>query len=900
MTSLAWANAKPISGVVVDKASKEPLIGCVVQVKDNKTVNTTTGLDGSFSLNFDDAAKGRVTLLVSYLGYKNQEVVVDLSATNKVEVSMAEDSKELGEVVVTGVGGHTSDASAVNLLKNSNSLLNVMSQQALQLSPDVNVASALRRVSGVVMQDDGTGEASYAILRGMDKRYNYSLVNGIKIPSPDDKNRYVPLNLFPSHLMDRLVVYKTLTPDMEGDAAGGAINMDMRDAPNSLRIQADFSLGSNDFFWGGKDYMKSDRGNTTSEAPYEHYGPDYRATTADFKNGGTQISTKSMPMPNIDANFSIGNRWWNKRFGAIFAGSFQNTFRGMDRTVYTPTMAAGEQAMYISKLQQRNYSIHDLTTGLHAKFDLRLSPNQHIEWYNMYVHRKEDNTRYSHSIVTDYGYDAEKGNYTRNDEMRTNTQTQDIFATNLKGTHTFGNFTIDWAGIFASAKEKDPDRTYVTIYNAVEGNEVQKTLPASMERRFQHNSDRNWEGHLNMSYTMPLQGDDNIVWKIGGMYRNKRRNNRYYSYLFNPTDISQQLEGNGNEQFAGISWTCRTPAAQASQLNYNSKERIGGTYAMATINWAQLEIVGGLRAEHTNQIYTMLQKFDDMGRLGEQSYWDYLPSLAVKYQLNKQMDFRASYYKSINRPGFYEIVPYQIDGEDYIEKGNPTLKRARIHNADLRFEWFPSATEQVLVGAFYKYLKDPIETSFTSGTNGNFYQPQNLGNARNVGFEIDVVKYIRHFGVKANYTYTHSEITTKKRRFISKSEVEMVDQSRPLVNQAAHTANVSLLYKDTEHGWNAQLASAYTGKRLVLVSPYKDADEWERGRFTLDLSLEKNFKCGLSFFAKANNLTDAKVKRYLKTVNEYNLQFPGQDSDDTNLGERRYGRTFLVGVRFKL
>lgn len=205
---------------------------------------------------------------------------------------------------------------------------------------------------------------------------------------------------------------------------------------------------------------------------------------------------------------------------------------------------------------------------------------------------------------------------------------------------------------------------------------------------------------------------------------------------------------------------------------------------------------------------------------------------------------------------------------------------------------------------FYKYLKDPIEQTFDRDmrqTNNYAYMPQNLGNARNLGFEVDVIKYIRHFGVKANYTYTFSRITTDKRQYIEGSaNVMTVRQKRPLVNQSPHTFNLSLLYKDTEHGWNAQLAAAYTGKKIALVSPYKDADEWERGIFSLDLSGEKKFKNGLSIFVKANNLTDAKRERYLKTVNEYNLDFPGQKNDRTVTATYKYGRTFLFGVRFSL
>lgn len=897
----SFAEAGPISGIVKDKKTGEPLIGSVVQVKGSNTQMTTTGLDGTFSLK-DLPDNGRVTLVITYMSYKTKEVTVDMSTPSQLTIDMEEDAKQLGEVVVTGFKSNRTDRSAVALVKNSDNMLNVMSQQAIQLSPDVNVASVLQRVSGVTMESSASGEATYAILRGMDKRYNYTLVNGMKIPSPDDKNRYIPMNLFPSDLMDRLVVSKTLNADMEGDAAGGVIDMNMKDAPGQFQLQANAAVGMSDFFWSGNhDYLSAKRGDATSKAPYEQYGSQYDATMQDFKNGPARISSHALPMPNFIGGFSVGNRFWAKRLGVIVAGSVQNQYKGTERTLNKPVMANGEQTEYISSMKKRYYSIHELTSGLHAKVDLNLG-NHKIEWYNMLINNVEDNTRYNQSIITDYGYEPDKGNYTRDDEMRSMRQTQTIFASHLKGTHHLGtHFVIDWAGLFADAREKDPDRAYIGIKNTFEDNQRKNTVPNSMERRFQHNDDKDWTGQINLSYNTAFSGLDFML-KGGAMYRNKKRNNRFYSYLFNP-EHGQTLDDDSYAQYDNISWYCRTPRAQASQLNYDSKEHIGAVYLMTKLATSWGELIGGLRAEHTNQIYTMLQRFQTTGSLGEQSYWDWLPSVAMKWMVNKKMNIRLSYYKSINRPGFYELVPYQIEGEEYTEKGNPTLRRARIDNADLRWEWFPSATEQVLLGVFYKYLKDPIETTFESDqrqTNNSYYMPQNLGNARNMGLELDVIKYIRHFGVKANYTYTHSSITTKKELYTAKNVITMVDQTRPLVNQAVHTANLSLLYKDTQHGWNAQLAGSYIGPKLVVVSPFKDADEWERGVFSLDLSGEKKFRNGLSIFLKANNLLNNERQRYLKTVNSFNLNLPGQEDGKTITSTYKYGRTFLIGVRYTL
>ena len=914
--------AHTLDGIVKDNKTGEPLIGTVIRVKELPNVGTTTGLDGSFTLH-ELPDKGKYTLVVTFMAYKTKEIVVDVANDEKVDIPMDEDLKQLGEVVVTGHREYRSDRSAVETVKNAGNVLNVMSQQSIQLSPDVNVASVLQRVSGVTMERDASGEASYAILRGMDKRYNYTLVNGVKIPSPDDKNRYIPLNIFPSDLMDRLVVSKSLTADMEGDAAGGVVDMVMKDAPSRFQLQVNAAIGTTDYFWeDGRDYITSNRSDYTKKAPYEAFGSEYKASISDFKNGPVQLKSHSMPAPNFIGGLSIGNRFWNDRLGVMLAGSIQNTFRGSERTYNSVKMASGEQAMYISKLNHRYYSIHDLTTGAHAKIDLTL-PGHKIEWYNMYVRTNSKGVRYNNTIGTEY---IGANSYTQDDEIRSLSTTQSIFATNLKGTHHLTkNFTLDWSGIFSQAKEEDPDRTYVTLSNSVsteanaDGNilsgnlwdtnkNITKTFPKDAERRFQHNKDTDWAGYINLTYDTRFANDVEALWKAGAQYRRKERSNRYYSYIFSPADNAQDLDGNGLEQFDNVDWVCKTPYSQASQLNYDSKEHIGGAYAMVTFKSKFGELNAGFRAEHTNQIYTMLQHFRNMGQTGEQSYWDYLPSASLKWTPTKKMNVRLSYYRSINRPGFYEIVPYQIMGEEYQEKGNPNLKRARIDNIDLRWEWFPSNTEQVLAGVFYKYLKDPIEQVFVtsdgkigSGTDA-YYMPDNLGNAKNMGFEIDVIKYIRHFGIKANYTYTYSKITTSKREYKEGSAEYKsgVTQSRPLVNQAPHTANISLLYKDTENGWNAQLASSFTGAKLALVSPFKDADQWDKAMFGLDLSAEKQFKNGFSIFFKANNLLDAKRERYLKTVNESNLQYAGQKSDKTVIGTYKYGRTFLLGVRYKL
>ena len=165
-------SAHTLDGIVKDNKTGEPLIGTVVRVKELPNISTTTGLDGTFSLH-ELPEKGKFTLVITYMSYKTKEMVVDVAKDyskgsedgkdGQLTIAMDEDSRQLGEVVVTGHREYRSDRSAVETVKNAGTVLNVMSQQSIQLSPDVNVASVLQRVSGVTMEHDASGEASYVV-----------------------------------------------------------------------------------------------------------------------------------------------------------------------------------------------------------------------------------------------------------------------------------------------------------------------------------------------------------------------------------------------------------------------------------------------------------------------------------------------------------------------------------------------------------------------------------------------------------------------------------------------------------------------------------------------------------------------------------------------------------------
>lgn len=868
-TCQAWI----LNGRVNDAQSGEELMGAAISVKEAPDKKTVTGLDGSFTLSVD---RSKYTLICSYVGYKYLEIEVD-STTKIIEIPMKTDDIELAAVTVIARNPGRTEAGAIGIEKQAMNVINVMSAKSIELSPDITVANVIQRMSGVTVERNSSGEGQYAILRGMDKRYNYTLVNGIKIPSPDNKNRFVPLDIFPSEMLDRLEVTKSLTADIEGDGIGGAVNLVMKDAPSSRQFTINVSTGYNAMYFD-RDFQSFRYGDIAKKSPYEAKGQpdDYKVTGSDFKMSNMHMTWKK-PLPDLMAGMSYGNRFLNDRLGVMVAGSFLNTYRGKESRIYYQPGTAH------NGIENRNYSTQQTRIGVHLKLDYHINRNHELTWYTGYIDLTEAESR-------DGKDDKER-------HVRMKWDHQYILNSTLKGVHKLtgnGNLMINWAAAISKAFSETPDNTEINIL----GSHIQTSGAAT--RRWEHNSDRDLTGYLNFSYNLKLCDGSFLVFYAGGMWRDKKRNSVFNEYTFD------SATGSKNPQYEGVDWTnfdeiLITPRPYGNigdPLNYDASEKIGAGYGMMKYTTDRIELTAGIRIEYTNQGY-ILKFARDADPEGNQKYTDALPSIHAKYTLHDHADIRLSYARAINRPSFFEIVPYSIINEDYKEKGNPDLKHTVADNFDIRYEIFPRSSEQLMIGFFYKHLKNPIEYGLINEGQDTYYKPMNFGNANNFGAEIDILKYFNWFGIKANYTYTHSKITTGKRLMVG-AEVVSKQQSRPLFGQAAHVANLSFLIKNIKRGWEGQLAGSYTGKRLSDISNWYDDDIWENGYFQLDISMEKTWKNGISIFAKASNLLNTPLLKYIQS----GPHTTDVDSDrhNGNVIERKewHGQSFMIGIRYKL
>jgi hypothetical protein len=896
-----------IKGHVYDRATGAPLVNATIHLE-NTGFYTSSGLNGSFIIK--DVPEGVYTIVIRYISFKpfTQSIKINKTEEVVIEARLEPNSESrLQEVIVEDERKGDNEIRARSLEQSASQIMNIISAQAIKVSPDLMVANLLQRVSGVSIELDNSGDGEYAILRGMDKRYNYTLVNGVKIPSPNEKNRHIPLDIFPSELLERLEVYKTLTPDMEGDAIGGVVNMVMKDAPDSLSVSVNVSTGYNDIFFD-RDFMSFRHHEINKRSPYEINPARYNATPADFSKGPVNYHLVK-PVPDLLAGFTAGNRYLKDRLGILLAASFHNAYKGNNSLFFESSVVDTLKGVTLTSMKKRNYSEQELRYALYSKVDYKLKRRDKLQWSNSFFNLTDFQVRDTKStLLTIGGYDPMSGNATLEYDTRSRTTKQNIYNSTLQGDHHLSrNLKLNWSAVYSLATRDQPDNATVVLNGEKKNFTSMKTTVDNGSRRWEHNTDRDLTGYVNLGYYKPIALLP-VEWLIGGLYRDKKRNNFYNEYEFRPVDPYERYGEDFND-YQQIQWIVENPRGSVgTSLNYTSFEKINAEFLQFKASGKHVEMTGGVRIESTNQGYKLDYPIGENRPNGKQVYTDVLPSLHFKYMPGRKTNIRASYFRSINRPGFFEIVPYTIVNEEYVERGNPDLKHAVANNIDMRFENFPNPAEQFMAAVFYKHIQNPIEYILRPDSirgQDIYYMPGNFGNASNYGAELDFIKYFNKVGIKINYTYTHSRITTTKSKRIRDEDGNLktisVNETRPLYGQSTHIGNVSVLYKDTKKRWDAQLAVQYTGERINSVSQFAGNDLWQKPFVQMDASLEKKFKRGLAIFAKSNNLLNTPLIVYLKNASSKNINVPAQSlSGKTLIRQNYYQRSYYLGIRYAL
>lgn len=901
--------AATIRGKLLDE-NKEPMTGANVYLRSTNQYGIA-GLDGTYMIHH--VTPGDYVLVASFMGYITQEKNIHIQSDADIltlDITLQPDQQMLSEIVVTGKADRGTDAEARLFEKNAPQVVNLLSAKSISLLPDLSVAQLVQRMSGLTVQRNSNGAPQYAIVRGMDKRYNYTLVNGLKIPSPDNKNRYVPLDIFPSNMLERLEVYKSLTADMEGDAIGGAVNMVMKSAPDEFEVKADFQTGYNyvNLLYGFDHY---DASAVAKDSPRKVYGTGYSAQTTDFTQKNLEVK-KINPLPDMIGSFSVGNRYFNNKLGVLVGASFQNSYRATKSLWFDYDVDPyGSDLPQLSTLQQRHYSIQQMRGATHIRLDYKFNSKNEVKFYTGYYMLNNFETRQIRQTSLKNGYSSADGDASLVYTTRTKSIYQSIYTSSLQGEHqVITPLKVNWSAVYSIAANNEPDNAKFSRSSTMTDYVETPQGAEELTRQWLNNTDKDLTGYLNLTL-QPLSWGNSLL-KAGGMSRHKTRDSYYDIYYFEP-DPSQQFKGEDWNTVSDVTWSLTDPKGDASDaMNYNAHEYINAAYVLGKLDVDKWEVNAGVRVENTNQGYSLKNPTSGVTPDSTQHYTDVLPSMMAKYKIRPGMNVRFSYYKGLSRPGFFEIVPYIYPDDGYPEHGNTALKRVKAQNVDLRWELFPNVTDQILVGVFYKYITDPIEYTVTKYgiANENVLQPNNFGNAQNMGVEVDFTHYFNKFGIRANYTYTHSSITTTKQLPGPVDENDLsqgyttyeVKQTRPMQGQARQIGNLSLLYKDLQKGWEAQISLVYIGQKLEAISPYLNNDLYSKPIVILDLSLEKKVSDKFDLFLKATNLLNSAYQMYIKKgVYQQGESYPYQDDPKHKTLTRRdqYYQSLRLGVRMK-
>ena len=603
---------------------------------------------------------------------------------------------------------------------------------------------------------------------------------------------------------------------------------------------------------------------------------------------------------------TLGNRFLDNKLGFVVAGSYQHVYRGNDGTFYVVAdQPNAGNVVSFNSVEHREYSVLQSRTGIHAKVDYSISHNTSISLYNLFVQLDEAQHRVRNDLrITDVG------DYNIRD--RSLFQHQTINSTTFNVDHKFTNYLkLDAYINYSIAYRNSPDRSELSVKTTVDKDIYGNLLyPGnfinSLNHRWDHNSDIDKVSGLNLNYTLSRK----VELAAGGLYRNKTRSNYYTDATLTATgyDSNGKIIRQG-QPYTNLDNTVFTinggDGLDKSQdgRNYHATENISAGYVQAKYQWNEkLQLLGGARIENTYQYVESAVSEYVTGKRVTNSYLDILPSLHFKYLLSDKQNLRLSYFKGITRPALFELVNAPNQGDYFVENGNPYVKHTEADNIDLRYEFFPKGSEQILAGVFYKNIINPIEYSFVQVSNNSYnYAPGNFGNATNYGFELVATKYIKNWGVSGNYTYTQSSITTSKRVINSDGTAGTQSQTRPLQGQSNHIANLSLIYKNTNVGIDAQLSWVYTGKRINVVSAYLDLDYWQMPTSQLDFSAEKKIGKHFSIYAKATNLLNNSI--LVEILKPLPIEFTGKPDQADNsrvlVQNDHFNQTITTGLRFK-
>ena len=890
-----------IRGRIID-ASKQTLPGASIYIENLRT-GVTSDVNGYYT--FSNLNPGTYTIKISYVGYSPVEMKITIPAGRTLEKDVVlNEGLELQEVVVGGA--FQGQRRAINSQKNSLGITNVVSADQVGKFPDSNIGDALKRISGINVQYD-QGEARFGQVRGTSADLSSVTINGNRIPSAEGDTRNVQLDLIPADMIQTIEVNKVVTPDMDGDAIGGSINL------------------------------------VTKNSPYK------RTITATAGSGYNWISEKAQ----LNLGFTYGDRFFNDKLGVMLSASYQNAPSGSDDVEFVwDTDSKG--TICLTDYQIRQYYVTRERQSYSAAFDWDINANHKLFFKGIFNNRNDWENRYRLTLK-DLNKDVNKkkegavadnkasvrlqtkaGSPNNRNARLERQRTMDF---TLGGEHLFGKLSMDWNASYARASEERPNERYL-------GYELKKQnfdIDLSDIRRPYASAQAGSTLILNNDFSLQelTEQQEDIVEKdlkfsmnfklplVKGFYSNqlrfgakivdksKDKDLEFYDYepvdekAFNSNSFSNTSEQNRNGYMPGEKYKAGTFISKeyvggldlnnSSLFNktenleelageYKARETVTAGYLRFDQNFGKkLSAMVGLRLENTHLKYNgrklTLNDDGDPESLTvtpdvKDSYLNILPSVLLKYNVNEDFKIRGSFTETLSRPKYSALIPnVNINNKDNeLTLGNPELKPTTSFNFDLSADYYFKSVGLVSIGIYYKDINDFIVTQTVRGYEyeGNSYdkfmQPRNAGDANLLGVEVG---YQRDFGFIApalkcvgfygTYTYTHSKVNNFN--FTGREN----EKDLKLPGSPEHTANASLYFE--KGGLNVRLSYNFASDFIDEMGESAFYDRYYDKVNYMDVNASYTFgkKLRTTFYAEANNLLNQPL-RYYQGISERTMQ----------------------------
>ncbi|MDZ4350139.1 MAG: TonB-dependent receptor [Xanthomonadaceae bacterium] len=895
-----------LSGRIVSAEDGAPVAGARVFVS-GTPLDVVTDADGRYRVAIQPGSYAISVIAPRFGAQTLVEVPIASGEETERNVELTPAGLELPEFVVLEPFIEGSLAAFVEERRSSSAVADILGAEQIARAGDSDAAGALKRVTGLTLVD-----GKFVFVRGLGERYSSVLFNGAQIPSPDPTRRVVPLDLFPTSILQGVVVQKTFTPDMPGEFGGGTIQLRTVGVPESpffkISLGGTFVDGTTfsdglTIDGGGRDFTGFDDGTRAEPDALRQlreegrflrqrgpFTPDGFSAEQIEAIGEDLISDLNIERgrnrPNGSLGMSGGYRFdfgqdWSAGFIAAMRYGNSRDNRDEIRRVFQNS-GDGLALRGETELQR---SIREYELSGYAAVGIEYADLHKVQFGRTLVRQTEEELRITTGEVDSQVLERNLIEWIENDLKISQGIGEHRFP--LGFSSALQPLELDWLYTEATAGRYAPNSRNLRFDFNEAGERLLSAASDGNEFRFEDLGDdsRNWE----VSARIPLQFDSGLGVTLGlvkgAMDRERDSFIRRFSFglprNINPDVLRQENPEDifSDENIGPNGFALREVTSPSD--TYFAEQNLDYRAATLDLNlFDRVRLVGGVREEDNLQRVTTFSVVNPNSPpvVGTIEGKNLLPSAGLTWWVTDKQQFRLGYSETLSRPDFREQTPAQFLDPilDQIAFGNADLRQARITNYDARWEYYFSPTESLSFALFRKEFEDPIEKQIFPGGGSVLVTLANAESATNQGVELDLFKSLdvfdrwigsdswlaaigldrpqwSNFTIGANYAWIDSEVTLDEAQSGFNTNL-----SRPLEGQSRYVVNLQLGYEDPDGRDQITLLYNTSGARISQVGVDGAPDILEQPFGQLDFSWRRRIAENWRVSLRLRNLLDPK------------------------------------------